>query len=146
MNYRVLAQRQNAALFLLRVVKHELADRDHVNFYDRAETILTITSVRSSLSDVHGALLSFGVGQAETGAFRMCYTENDLLYVAQKVSEVTTELVIRILETSEIISWQMNSQNDPQASFAHVPGADNQAYTAILNRIRWLRHQSTFLR
>ncbi len=103
MNFRVLAQRQNAALILHRVVKHDLADRDSVNRNNQADPVVSMTTDRFRPSDVYSALLSFGIAQGEADPFRMISTEDDLLDAAAEVSAATADLALRLYETSELI-------------------------------------------
>ena len=91
MNYRVLAQLNSNIVILHRVVKHDLADRDEVNRNDRAEVVARMTTDSFLPSHVYGALLSFGVSQAEAELFRECSTEDDLLDAASNVSDETAQ-------------------------------------------------------
>lgn len=134
MNFRVLAQRQNAALILHRVVKHKLADRDNVNRNDRAEPIVRMATDRFRPRDVYDSLLSFGVAQAEADAFRMCSTEDDLLNAAATVSEATAELVLRLYETSEIIIPQARFRVlQKDEDFTRILGAGGTEWETYLH-------------
>ncbi len=119
MNFRVLAQLNANIVILHRVVKHDLADRGEVNRNDRAEVVAQMTTDSFLPRHVYGALLSFGVSQAEAGLFRECSTEDDLLDAASNVSNETAQLVLTLYETSSLVI--------PQAQFRFLQKDDDFA-------------------
>lgn len=103
MNFRVLAQWDTGALILHRVVKHDSADRPHVNRNTRADAIAQMVVGQLSPGCVYDALRAFGVAEPEADHFRSCTTEDDLLEAAANVSTSTSNLALTLYETSGLV-------------------------------------------
>ena len=76
-NFRVLAKLDGDILVLHRAVKHDEADRPHINQNDAANDIAHIARQEFRPSDVHSALLALGVTPELAEPFRTATSDDE---------------------------------------------------------------------
>jgi len=103
MNYRILALIQGEQTTLHRVVKHEEADRPHVNRNTRGEPLAEIADEGLQPADVHGSLLALGVDAAKAAPFMGCRSDDDLVRAISEADGDTAELALSLYEVSTLV-------------------------------------------
>ncbi len=101
-NFRVLAKLDGDTLVLHRAVKHDLADRAHVNQNDTATGIAEIKHQELRPSDVHNALLALGVTREMAEPFRTATSDDDLEAALSQASNDVGHLALSLYETSAL--------------------------------------------
>jgi len=103
MNYRVLALLRGNRIILHRVVKHQEADRAHVNRNTRGQAVAEVGTQGLQPTDVYGALLALGVDSTKAAPFVDCRTEDDLGRAISEADHDTAELALSLYELSTLV-------------------------------------------
>ncbi len=103
MNVRVLADMSvDGQVVLHRVVKHEVADRAHVNRNVQEEAVATVAPDGLIPVQVHDALMAMGVPAAECERFRGCQNDDDLVAALLGATPDIAQLVLSLYEVSAL--------------------------------------------
>ena len=103
MNIRILADMNvDGQVLLHRAVKHEVADRAHVNRNAQEGAVATVAPGGLVAAQVHDALIAMGVNSAECKPFLGCQTDDDLVAALLETPPETAQLVLSLYEVSAL--------------------------------------------
>jgi hypothetical protein len=102
MNFRVLARLEGPRVVLLRVVKHDTADRAEVNRNESGLELGELGVGQLRPRDLYEALVAFGLSGQACEPFLKCETEDDVLSAAGQVAANIGDLALTLYETSGI--------------------------------------------
>jgi hypothetical protein len=144
MNYRVLARLEGEAIVLHRAVKHEEADRPHVNRNSAGETLAEIVSGDFRPSDVYGALIELGVDATSAAPFKRCDSDDDLTTALGEADDDIAKLALSLYEVSTLVIPKAKYQflHDDEHFSAVLGGAAGEWELFLLNNPlpRWVRY------
>ena len=102
MNFRVLAKLQGDQIVLHRVVKHEEADRAHINRNTGGQRVADIIGEGLRPSDIYGSLLALGLDVAKAAPFKSCRTDDDLVHAMTEADGDAADLALSLYEVSAL--------------------------------------------
>lgn len=103
MNFRILADLSvSGQVVLHRVVKHEVADRVHVNRNAQASAVATVSQGGLLAPHVHDALIAMGVDATECARFSGCETDDDLEAALLDAPPEVAQLALSVYEVSTL--------------------------------------------
>ena len=91
------------SLILHRVVKHEEADRPHINRNTRGQSLAEVVRDALTPGDIYAALTALGTGPGEDAPFKSCHDEDDLANALTIADEATATLALAARPGNE--SW-----------------------------------------
>jgi hypothetical protein len=102
MNYRMLVKLEGDVLFIHRVVKHDLADSEHVNRNDAAAPLCTIEDSKLRWDELADALRALGLSQEYFKPLRSVNTEDEFLDVLQTLPKLWADTALSLFEFSNV--------------------------------------------
>jgi hypothetical protein len=100
MNFRVLVSLRNDTAFIQRVVKHDEADRAHVNRAAGGEVLSELGGTGLLPRDLYAALLHLGVDEERAAPFVRCETDDDIVAAIETATTEVGELALALYELS----------------------------------------------
>jgi len=102
MNYRMLVKLEGDVLFIHRVVKHDLADSEHVNRNDAATPLFTIGDSKLQWEELADALQALGLPEDHFKPLRSVHTEDDFVDVLQTLPKPWADTALSLFELSSV--------------------------------------------
>lgn len=103
MNYRMLCKQEEQSFQVFRVVKHDLADSEHVNKNDSLATPYVLAEGEIEAKDVFGALLALGLPEEQIKPLKDVKNDEAFLDALQHVDQDVQSFALAIYETTGIV-------------------------------------------
>ena len=102
-NYRMLCKHEGQALYVFRVVRHDLADSPHVNRNDAISTPYVLDDMKIEASEVFDALVSMGLPEQSVKPLKGVMDEDDFIDALGQLSPDLQTYALALYEITGLI-------------------------------------------
>ena len=103
MNYRMLCKLEGQNFRAFRVVKHDLADEEHINRNDGIDTPYVLDHTRIEAKDVYDSLVSMGLSEEYVRPFRGITDEEEFEDALGQVDQYLQTYALGLYETTGLV-------------------------------------------
>lgn len=134
MNFRLLCKQEGQTIEVFRVVKHDLADSEHINRNDGSSTPYALTNTMIEAKDVYEALIALGLSEEQVAPLKHVRDDDAFLEALEQADQDIQSIALALYETTGLtIPRSKQTVLDMDKEFTSVLQADMDEWELYLH-------------